>query len=217
MKSGRPTTWIPSESTVARGVERLWNKTRQRLRDRLEVLAHIATDFGMENRITAVTCDNATDNDAMVKTLSSSPLAARKTGSASSPTSSTSLPKWFLRLFDHKPQTEDEGNDGEGGDADLENLPDLEELMQEMRDLQPTDDGEDDSGDDIFDEDPPSLLPTHLAARKTRSAVSPNLPQSERNTEEVRQERISLIHRPYLTKDGHVPIGSCKGEATARR
>ncbi|KAJ7689875.1 hypothetical protein B0H16DRAFT_1210215, partial [Mycena metata] len=35
MKSGRPTMWIPSPSTIARDVKMLFSKTRERLRDRL--------------------------------------------------------------------------------------------------------------------------------------------------------------------------------------
>ncbi|KAJ7437456.1 hypothetical protein B0H11DRAFT_1653756, partial [Mycena galericulata] len=36
MKSGRPTVWIPSPSTIARDIKLLFGKTRERIRDRLD-------------------------------------------------------------------------------------------------------------------------------------------------------------------------------------
>jgi hypothetical protein len=37
MKSGRPTMWIPSPSTIARDVKLLFKRTRERIRQRLDV------------------------------------------------------------------------------------------------------------------------------------------------------------------------------------
>ncbi|KAF7322202.1 hypothetical protein MKEN_00744700 [Mycena kentingensis (nom. inval.)] len=202
MKSGRPTMWIPSPSTVSRDADRLFNATQRRLKRRLmerdgqvglatdawtspnhrafvavtahweedgkkvdclldfvevpqshsgehlaRVLFDVADAYGIAGRIASVTCDNASNNDTMIDALAD--LFPTFCGAPQRTRCFAHIinlvAKSFLRLFDPAQKDGDDDSDGEN------ELPDLEELLGEMDELERTA-AEEDDADDIFDE-----------------------------------------------------------------
>jgi hypothetical protein len=112
-----------------------------------KVLAEVATAYGIEGRISNVTCDNASNNDAMIDALATLlPNFGGKNDHTRCFAHIINLvAKSFLRLFDPVRKAGDADGD------EIEELPDLADLLTEMNDMERTETEGDDS-DDIFDE-----------------------------------------------------------------
>ncbi|KAJ7082162.1 hypothetical protein C8R43DRAFT_965514 [Mycena crocata] len=160
MRSGRPTVWIPSSSTIARD-EVLFNKTRDCIRDSFNVFwqpmppnhrTFVAMTGHWEENGEKIDClldfvevPGSHTGETLANVLAD---IATAYGIEDWITSIINLvAKSFLRLVD----TVHKAGDGDGDEEETEELPDLEDLLSEMNDMEQTE-AEGDDSDDIFDE-----------------------------------------------------------------